>query len=120
MIAFRALQGFTGGAMVPLVFSVGFTIFSGKQRAMIPAILGTVSVLAPTLGPTAGGYITSIFDWRWLFFINLLPGVIVASLAAVLIRVDKPNIRMLGTIDWSHFVAMAVFLGGLEYVLEEG
>lgn len=120
MIAFRALQGFTGGAMVPLVFSVGFTIFTGKQRAMIPAILGTVSVLAPTLGPTAGGIITNVMDWRWLFFINILPGIVVASLAAVLIRVDKPNLRMLGTIDWSHFVAMAVFLGGLEYVLEEG
>src|SRR4051812_43309077 len=60
MIFFRALQGFTGGAMVPLVFSVGFTLFTGKQRAMIPAILGTVAVIAPTLGPTAGGLITSL------------------------------------------------------------
>jgi DHA2 family multidrug resistance protein len=120
MIAFRALQGFTGGAMVPLVFSVGFTIFTGKQRAMIPAILGTISVLAPTLGPTAGGFITDALDWRWLFFINIVPGVIVTTLAALLIRVDRANVRMLSTIDWSHFVAMAVFLGGLEYVLEEG
>src|SRR6201987_2792447 len=72
MIAFRVVQGFVGGAMVPTVFATGFTLFTGKQRAMIPAILGIVSVLAPTLGPTAGGYITSIFDWRWLFFINLL------------------------------------------------
>ena len=55
MIAFRVLQGFTGGAMVPTVFAIGLTIFSGKQRAMIPAILGMVSVLAPTLGPTVGG-----------------------------------------------------------------
>ena len=120
MIAFRALQGFTGGAMVPLVFSVGFTIFSGKQRAMIPAILGTVSVIAPTLGPTAGGFITEALGWRWLFFINIIPGIIVATMAALLIRVDRPNPRMFATIDWSHFVAMAVFLGGLEYVLEEG
>lgn len=112
MVAFRALQGFTGGAMVPLVFSVGFTIFSGKQRAMIPAILGTISVLAPTLGPTAGGWITDALDWRWLFFINIIPGIIVTVLASLLIRVDKPNLRMLATIDWSHFVAMAVFLGG--------
>jgi MFS transporter, DHA2 family, multidrug resistance protein len=120
MVAFRALQGFTGGAMVPLVFSTGFTLFTGKQRAMIPAILGTISVLAPTLGPTAGGLITDAFDWRWLFFINILPGVVVTTLAAVLIRVDRAHPRMLATIDWSHAVAMAVFLGGLEYVLEEG
>jgi DHA2 family multidrug resistance protein len=120
MIAFRALQGFTGGAMVPLVFSVGFTIFTGKQRAMIPAILGTVSVLAPTLGPTAGGLITQAFDWRWLFFINLVPGVLVTVLSIFVVRVDRPNPAMFGRIDWTHFVAMACFLAGLQYVLEEG
>ncbi len=120
MIAFRALQGFTGGAMVPLIFAVGFTIFTGKHRAMIPAILGTVSVLAPTLGPTAGGLITQKFDWHWLFYINIVPGIIVTVLAAFLVRVDRPNPALFGKIDWSHFVAMAVFLGGLEYVLEEG
>ena len=120
MIAFRAIQGFTGGAMVPLVFAVGFTIFTGKQRALIPAILGTVSVLAPTLGPSAGGAITQALDWRWLFFINIVPGVIVTLLSSQIVRVDRPNLAMFGRIDWSHFVATAVFLGGLEYVLEEG
>lgn len=120
MIFFRALQGFTGGAMVPLVFSVGFMIFTGKQRAMIPAILGTVSVLAPTLGPTAGGLITNALDWRWLFFINIVPGIAVTILASVLLRVDRPNPRLFASIDWGHFLSMAVFLGGLEYVLEEG
>ena len=64
MTVFRALQGFTGGAMIPTVFAVGFTIFTGKQRAMIPAILGVVSVLAPTLGPTVGGLITEYVGWR--------------------------------------------------------
>lgn len=120
MILFRALQGFTGGAMVPLVFAVGFTIFSGKQRALIPAILGTVSVLAPTLGPSAGGLITEAFDWRWLFFVNIVPGIVVTLLSIQIIRIDRPNPSMFGRIDWSHFVSMAVFLGGLEYVLEEG
>ena len=120
MIFFRALQGFTGGAMVPLVFSVGFTIFTGKQRAMIPAILGTVAVIAPTLGPTVGGLITDALDWRWLFFVNILPGVIVTTMSVFVIRVDKANPAMFARIDWSHFAAMAIFLGGLEYVLEEG
>jgi MFS family permease len=77
MIAFRALQGFTGGAMVPLVFATGFAMFEGPRRAMIPAILGIVSTLAPTLGPTIGGMITENFDWRWLFYMNIVPGVAV-------------------------------------------
>src|SRR5215470_4665683 len=80
MILFRVLQGFTGGAMVPTVFSVGFTLFTGKQRAMIPAILGMIAVLAPTLGPTVGGLITQTLDWRWIFFINVVPGIVVAVL----------------------------------------
>jgi len=120
MIAFRALQGFVGGAMVPTVFATGFAMFTGKQRAMIPAILGMVSVLAPTLGPTLGGWITDAFGWRWIFYVNILPGALVAALAFGLIRVDRADLTMLRRIDWVHLAAMAVFLAGLEYVLEEG
>jgi DHA2 family multidrug resistance protein len=120
MIAFRAIQGFTGGAMIPMVFATGFTLFHGKQRALIPGILGAVSVLAPTLAPSAGGYITDVLDWRWLFFVNIVPGIIVTVLASILIRVDHAKPEMFGTIDWSHLASLAIFLGGLEYVLEEG
>lgn len=120
MIAFRALQGFVGGAMVPTVFAVGFTIFEGKQRALIPAILGMVSVLAPTIGPTVGGIITDTIDWRWIFFINVGPGTVVTILTVMLIDVDRADRSMFARIDWSHLVAMAVALAGLEYVLEEG
>jgi MFS transporter, DHA2 family, multidrug resistance protein len=120
MTLFRALQGFTGGAMIPSVFAVGFTIFSGKQRALIPAILGMVSVLAPTLGPTVGGLITESIDWRWIFFINVVPGITVTVLTISLLRVDRADPSMFRRIDWMHLTAMAVFLAGLEYVLEEG
>jgi MFS transporter, DHA2 family, multidrug resistance protein len=120
MIIFRVLQGFTGGAMVPTVFAVGFTIFTGKQRALIPTILGVVSVLAPTLGPTVGGLITDQIGWRWIFFINVAPGIVVTTLAFFLIKLDKPNLSMFARIDWVHLAAMATFLAGLEYVLEEG
>lgn len=120
MIAFRAIQGFVGGAMVPTVFAVGFTIFQGKQRALIPAILGMVSVLAPTIGPTVGGVITEFIDWRWIFFINVVPGALITLLTILLIDVDRADPSMFRRIDWSHLAAMAVALGGLEYVLEEG
>lgn len=120
MIVARAIQGFVGGAMVPTVFAVGFTIFEGKQRALIPAILGMVSVLAPTIGPTVGGIITDMVGWRWIFFINVVPGALVTILTVLLIDVDRADRSMFARIDWSHLVAMAVALGGLEYVLEEG
>ncbi len=120
MIVFRVLQGFTGGAMVPTVFATGFALFEGKQRAMIPAILGMVSVLAPTLGPTVGGWVTNVASWRWVFFMNVGPGIAVTLLSLALIRVDKANFAMLRRIDYSHLAAMTVFLGGLQFVLEEG
>ena len=120
MIVARAIQGFVGGAMVPTVFATGFVLFTGKQRAMVPAILGMVSVLAPTLGPTVGGWITDALGWRWVFFINVVPGVMVTALVLALVRVDTPNLPMLKRIDWVHLASMAGFLAGLEYVLEEG
>src|SRR3569623_1330133 len=84
MTVFRAIQGFVGGAMVPTVFATGFAMFDGPKRAMIPAILGMVSTLAPTLGPSVGGWITEVADWRWLFFINVVPGLLVSLALPVL------------------------------------
>ena len=120
MIAFRAIQGFVGGAMVPTVFATGFSMFSGPKRAMIPGILGLVSTLAPTLGPTIGGWVTDALSWRWLFFMNVAPGLFVTVFILIYARVDEAMPEMLKRIDWAHLISMAVFLGGLEYVLEEG
>jgi DHA2 family multidrug resistance protein len=120
MIFFRALQGFTGGAMVPTVFATGFAMFEGPKRAMIPAILGVVSTLAPTLGPTVGGWVTEVADWRWLFFMNIVPGLAVTIILPMLGKVDEANPSMLKRIDWLHVASLALFLGALQYVLEEG
>jgi DHA2 family multidrug resistance protein len=120
MITFRVMQGFVGGAMVPTVFAVGFQLFTGKQRAMIPAILGMVGVLAPTLGPTVGGFLTDTVGWRSIFYVNIIPGGVVTVLSLILIRVDQPNVSMLKKIDYAHLASMAIFLGGMEYTLEEG
>lgn len=120
MIVFRAIQGFTGGAMIPTVFATGFALFHDKERAAIPAILGMVSVLAPTLGPTIGGLITDTISWRWIFFINIAPGMAVAAATLALLHIDSPNPALFRRIDWLHLAAMATTLGCLEYVLEEG
>jgi DHA2 family multidrug resistance protein len=120
MTVFRVIQGFVGGAMVPTVFATGFALFTGKQRALIPAILGMVSVLAPTLGPTVGGWLTEEVGWRSIFYVNVVPGILVATLSALLVKVDRPDLAMLKKIDYVHLAAMAMFLGGMEYVLEEG
>jgi len=120
MTVFRAIQGFVGGAMVPTVFATGFAMFEGKSRAMIPAILGMVSTLAPTLGPTVGGWISDSLNWHWLFFVNVVPGAVIAIALPILGKVDEPDLSALKRIDWLHVISLAVFLGALQYVLEEG
>jgi DHA2 family multidrug resistance protein len=120
MIAFRIVQGFVGGAMIPLVFATGFSFFDGAQAAMATAVLGLISTLAPTLGPAIGGWVTEYLGWRWLFFINIAPGALVTLALVGLGRFDKAEPRLLLRIDWLHAASLAAFLGGLQYVLEEG
>lgn len=120
MIVFRALQGFLGGSMIPTVFTTAFIYFSGNQRVIAAATVGAISSLAPTLGPTIGGWITDNYSWHWLFFVNLVPGTFVAIVVPLLVRVDKPNLSLLRGADYLGMLLMAICLGCLEYTLEEG
>src|SRR6478752_6518902 len=79
MIVYRALQGFIGGGMIPSVFAAAFTIFPPSKQAIVSPIIGLVATLAPTIGPTVGGYLTAAFSWHWLFLINVIPGILVAT-----------------------------------------
>jgi DHA2 family multidrug resistance protein len=120
MIAFRALQGFLGGSMIPLVFSTAFLFYQGKQRVIAAATIGAIASLAPTLGPTVGGFITDHANWHWLFYINLIPGLFIAIVVPMLVKIDRPDISLLRSADYLGMTLMAVFLGCLEYTLEEG
>jgi DHA2 family multidrug resistance protein len=120
MIAFRALQGFLGGSMIPMVFTTAFVFFQGKQRVIAAATIGALASLAPTLGPSVGGWITDHYNWHWLFFINLVPGIFVTIVVPMLVRIDKPDLSVLRGADYLGMAFMALFLGCLEYTLEEG
>src|ERR1700675_2990487 len=84
------------------------------------SIIGLVATLAPTIGPTVGGFITDALSWHWLFFINIVPGIGITVGVLLLVDFDHPNFGLLDRFDWFGLVAMAGFLGSLEYVLEEG
>jgi len=120
MIFWRAVQGFIGGGMIPTVFASAFTVFPKSRQNMVTPIIGLIATLAPTVGPTVGGYLTEALSWHWLFFINVIPGIAVTAAALALIDFDKPDYSLLDHFDWWGLIAMAGFLGALEYVLEEG
>ncbi|MGH6943571.1 MAG: DHA2 family efflux MFS transporter permease subunit, partial [Geminicoccaceae bacterium] len=119
MIVLRALQGFIGGAMIPTVFATSFRVFPDR-RATVSTMIGLVATLAPTLGPTLGGYVTEMASWHWLFLINVVPGIAVAAGVWLLVDIDRPDRSLLRGFDFTGLASMALFLGSLEYVLEEG
>jgi len=120
MIVMRALQGFLGGAMIPTVFATVFIMFPPRKRAAASVTIGLIATLAPTIGPTLGGYLTQWLSWHWLFLINVVPGIVVCVLVWTFLDIDKPNLKLLRGFDYIGLAAMAVFLGSLEYVIEEG
>jgi MFS transporter, DHA2 family, multidrug resistance protein len=120
MILFRALQGLLGASMIPTVFTSSFHYFQGPRRVYAAAVIGTIASVAPTLGPVIGGWITDTLNWHWLFYINLVPGFIITALVPVLVKIDEPDLSLLKDADYPGIALMAIALGTLEYVLEEG
>jgi DHA2 family multidrug resistance protein len=120
IIVWRAIQGFIGGGMIPTVFATAYLIFPRSKQSVITPLIGLVATLAPTIGPTIGGYLTDALSWHWLFFINVVPGIAVTIATLWLVDFDKPNLKLLENFDWWGLLFMAGFLGALEYVLEEG
>ncbi|AIU73112.1 MFS transporter [Hafnia alvei FB1] len=120
MIFFRTLQGAAGASMIPLVFTTAFIYYEGKELGLAAAVVSALASLSPTLGPTFGGWITDNLEWRWLFYINILPGLYLVMSIPFLVNIDKPNLSLLKGADYLGITLLAVALGCLEYSLEEG
>lgn len=120
MIVYRALQGFIGGGMIPSAFAAAYTVFPRSKQPMVMALVGLTVTLAPTVGPTVGGYLTELFSWHWLFLVNVIPGIAATLIAWTMVDFDEAEPGLLRRFDFIGLLFMAVFLGSLEYVVEEG
>ena len=120
MILFRGLQGALGAAMIPTVYTTVFVIFPPKQRLIASTTIGALSTLAPTIGPVIGGWVTSEWSWHWLFYLNVVPGIIVTVFVPRYVNFDRANLSLLKKGDYLGVLLMSGCLGCLEYVLEEG
>ena len=128
LIAARALQGFGAGALQPSLMAILRQTFPPKEQGMAMAIVGTVIVIGPAIGPTLGGWIVDNWSWPWIFYINLPVGVL--GILATNAFVHEPeDIRaanraqaevMRKNLDWQGIAFMAVGLASLQYVLQEG
>jgi MFS transporter, DHA2 family, multidrug resistance protein len=120
LIAFRVAQGFFGGMLIPAVFTAVFTLMPERHRLRATTIAGVFALLAPTLGPVVGGYLTQTQSWHWIFLINIAPGLAVTALVAMYVRADAPDRSALRCLDLFGLASFATSLALLELVLNEG
>jgi DHA2 family multidrug resistance protein len=120
MIVFRMLQGFTGGALIPMAMNLVMTRLPPSKRATGMAMFGLTATLAPAMGPTLGGYLTELYGWPSIFYINWVPGVLL--IAGMYWGIDKEprNLKVLLNADWLGIAFMAMGLASLTIFLEEG
>ena len=120
LLVFRALQGFCGGALIPLVFTSVFVMFPPSSQVLATTLGGLLAMLAPTIGPVMGGYITEHYSWHWLFLINLLPGIGVTLVALVTLRIGRPDWSLWRRVDGLSVFMLAMCLASLQLLLKEG
>ncbi len=120
MIVFRMMQGFTGGALIPMAMTLVMTKLPPAKRAVGMAMFGLTATLAPTLGPTLGGYLSELYGWPSIFYINWVPGLLLIVGIINGLDAERRNWSLLGNADWLGIAFMAVGLGSLTIFLEEG
>lgn len=120
MIVFRALQGFTGGVMIPMAMSLVVRLLPKPKQPIGLALFGITVTLAPTLGPTVGGYLTELYGWPVIFWINWLPGLLLLAGIAWGLDDEPKQLHLLQKVDWTGIAAMALGLATLTAMLEEG
>ena len=120
LIICRALQGLTGGALIPLAFNTILVLLPKSKRSIGLALFGLTATFGPSIGPSIGGWLTDNYGWQWIFFINIPPGLALIAIVWQCLPQTKSNLGLLRDLDYFGIIAMAIGLGSLEYVLEEG
>ncbi|PPQ33677.1 DHA2 family efflux MFS transporter permease subunit [Rhodopila globiformis] len=118
MVAFRLMQGVFGAALVPLSQATMMDIYPIEQRGTAMAIWGVGVMVGPILGPTLGGYLTEMYNWRWVFYINLPFGVLATLGLMIFMPRSFGNFNM--RFDWIGFAVLALGIGGLQLMLDRG
>ena len=123
IVVFRILQGAGGGGLQPMAQAILADTFPPRQRGLAFAVFGITTIVAPTIGPTLGGWITDNYSWRWIFLINLPVGVVASFLLLRLVE-DPPWLRQAGKagvrMDYVGVALLVVGVGALQVMLDRG
>src|ERR1700759_1962515 len=120
MIALRAVQGFTGGVLIPMAFTLIITLLPKARQPIGLAMFAISATFAPAIGPTIGGYLTENYGWEYIFYVNIVPGAIMIGTLFFSLEAKPMNLSLLREGDWPGIATMAIGLAALQTVLEEG
>jgi len=123
LLVFRVMQGAGGGGLQPMAQAIMADSFEPHKRGQAFALYGLVAVLAPSIGPTLGGWITDNFSWRWIFFINIPVGILAFVLVTRLVDDPpwiKPDRRLVKDMDYIGLSFLTVAMGGMQIMLDKG
>jgi len=120
MIVFRAGQGFTGGVLIPMAFTIVLTTLPPAKQPIGLAIFSVTATFAPSIGPTIGGWLTDNYSWQYNFYLNIIPGIILVAIILYAVDPQPLQLNRLKGGDWLGIISMAIGLGSLEIILEEG
>jgi DHA2 family multidrug resistance protein len=120
MIAMRGLQGFAGGVLIPMAFTLVLTKLPKPQQPVGLAIFALSVTFAPAIGPTIGGYLTENYGWQTIFFVNVAPTIVMVTALALTLEKKPMQFNLVKEGDWAGIVTMAIGLSALQTVLEEG
>ncbi|HZN97762.1 MAG TPA: DHA2 family efflux MFS transporter permease subunit [Gemmatimonadales bacterium] len=119
LVLWRVVQGLAGGALLPTSQAILFEEFPREEHGTAMAIFGVGVMFGPTLGPTLGGYITDVYGWPWIFYINLPLGLLAFGLTLGFIR-DSQHQQRVGRVDYVGLMLLIVGIGTLQTMLERG
>lgn len=118
MVLFRVLQGVFGAALVPLSQSTMLDIYPPEQRGSAMALWGVGVMVGPILGPTLGGYLTDLYNWRFVFYVNLPFGVLATT--GLILFLPSTSAKSDLRFDWVGFGVLALGLGAFQLMLDRG
>jgi DHA2 family multidrug resistance protein len=120
MIVLRALQGFTGGVLIPMAFTLIITLLPKAKQPVGLALFALSATFAPAIGPTIGGYLTENWGWQYIFYVNLAPGALMIGMLWLSLESKPMKLALLREGDWPGVITMPIGLSALQTVLEEG
>ena len=120
MIVLRAIQGFTGGVLIPMAFTLIITLLPKSKQPVGLALFALSATFAPAIGPTIGGYLTENWGWQFIFYVNLVPGAVMIGMLWFSLEAKPMKLSLLREGDWAGIITMAIGLSALQTVLEEG